>query len=195
MKLKLSHWFPCIQDWDLDHHLKGNKCAQRYKNPLFGSSYPLMGASSLHTSTNRHWWGLSSWYVWSGGLVHSMASVHFWSLAWGKILYSFDSLLQGDNFSSLKSAATIAFPHLKLTAYFCSCIPHIIHHPEMALSLSSFPDSPLLTCLLSSVSYFNSVSPWALWPRSLCFLGTQGPCSHPSSDRRAKSLYVLIFFS
>lgn len=31
MKLKLPHWFPCVQDWDLDHHLKGNKCVQRSK--------------------------------------------------------------------------------------------------------------------------------------------------------------------
>lgn len=108
-----------------------------------------------------------------GGLVHSKAWVHFWSLAWGITLYSFDSLLQGGNFSSCKSAGTIALPHPKLTAYFCSCIPHIIHHPEMALSLPSFPDCPLLNSLWSSVSYFNSISPRVLWPRSMFPWGTR----------------------
>lgn len=156
-------------------------CTELQKPLLFGSSPTLMGASSLHTSTNGPWWphlaGLSLWHVWSGDLVHSTAWVHFWSLAWGTTLYSFDSLLQGGNFSSCKSAGTIALPHPKLTACFCSCIPHIIYHPEMTLSLPSFPDSPLLNCLWSSVSYFNSVS--SCGPEAFVPLGHKAPAPTP----------------
>lgn len=169
------------------------------QNPPFGCSSPLMGASSLHTSTDGHQWphfaGLSLWYVWSGGLVHSMAWVPFWSLAWGTTPYSFDSLLQGGRFRSRESAGTVALLHPKPIAYFCICIPHIIHHPEMALSVPSFPDHTLPNCLWSSVSYFNSVSQWALWPRSISFLGTQSSCTNPSCERRAKALNMLLFIS
>ena len=138
-ELKLPHWFPCVQDQYLRHYLGGNKCIQRSKK------FPLEKVLISPMTT------FCRFVLVSFGTKHGL-DTFLTTVAKEMTSYSLKSLLQRGHFSSCMSAGTVTSPHPEVTAYFCGCLPHIIHNPETAFSLPSFPDHSCLSCLWSYAS-------------------------------------------